>query len=1156
MRREILVLMFFIFAVSCVERHENPALEAQCNYDGAQHPKLCQTCKGNSDCGTGNNLCVDLPDQGSRCLTTCGDSSDCPDDFVCLPLMDDSCENDKDCPDGFECSRDMSHPETVVSALKNDQIPLCEDSKESGHCLVKDKNVRLQHCVPQTGPDIRITFLHTSDMHSRLLPYRMQVTYTDNSMGLKQENAPFGGIARVGHIINRERAKADRVVYVDTGDIFQGAPIFNVFHGEAEFRALSYINPDVFAIGNHEFDTGLGNLIKQAKKWISFPVVAANYYFQPDNELGDRIQPFILKNLGGVKVAFLGMGDFSSLSSLTDIGNSLKMMPINPEEVVNEYVSVLEPISDLVVMVSHAGLRHDQEIIKATCGIDVVFGGHLHIVLDPPKVVQNKCGEDVLLVHSGAFAKYVGRLDVVAKKDGTGRTRVMSHDYQLFPVDSTVPEEPKLAQMMQEYTLKLNKVLDTTSVYGYSPKLLTKYGYEGGDSSLGNLVSEAIRRFARVEIGFTNTLGIRANMYPGPITMDDLFNVFPFENSIVLMYMSGTDLRALFDYVSQRSSGRGCVGQLQVAGIEFTMNCNANPPPFYFDCWDDILLPCTEACAGGDFQQCQESCVKDDFTTCVLEGSIESNGGEWPRKEDELCISQCPFPAADIQTTGYLGVGVSKYRKAVNEAITRCQGESDQDFCLDLAGYQYCCDESSSPAFCQTAWPTEPVFEVYQQCLRDCFPRAEDIVVTDCPDPNATVDLSTCTKSPLIENNIYEVATNDYIAHGGSGFTVLKANNTQQDTELPLREAVLEVIVTSPSCLEYCKDRDDDLRLAECSVFQGCLEKVGAFNESFCEKVDKTTLHDKYTGTLKGCAVDTGGCYFDRHCYAPDIDCADGSCPLCETSAQCMVNEPNSICVEGRCMAWDYSCVEGRCQRRCEDNDDCPGEMAQGETQCAKGFCQPAPSISCLQNAECVNPYRVCYGQQPICQLDVDCEDGFQCRDKLCIPKRIECDGDNDCPAGLGCNFGLCTGPAVACTKDGDCGTDAQCKSGSCAVPCGGCLDDSHCPGTLSCVKNLCVSVLATCKDHRCRTYCAGGADCKSGETCSDGLCLPALCLQEIAPEEGCRLNAQWLTQETCINVPCVDSKVDGRIGRILPDNLGELEFGFIPNDPEDLDQY
>ncbi|MBM4372614.1 MAG: bifunctional metallophosphatase/5'-nucleotidase, partial [Deltaproteobacteria bacterium] len=65
-----------------------------------------------------------------------------------------------------------------------------------------------QHDAPDlTGQDVRVAFLHTSDMHGRLLPYRMQVTLTDEELGLRQELEPFGGIARVAHLVDRERAR-------------------------------------------------------------------------------------------------------------------------------------------------------------------------------------------------------------------------------------------------------------------------------------------------------------------------------------------------------------------------------------------------------------------------------------------------------------------------------------------------------------------------------------------------------------------------------------------------------------------------------------------------------------------------------------------------------------------------------------------------------------------------------------------------------------------------------------------------------------------------------------------------------------------------------------------------------------------------------------
>lgn len=977
---------------------------------------------------------------------------------------------------------------------------------------------------PELGQqDVRLTFLHTSDIHARLLPYRMQVTYTDSHLGLKQENEPFGGVARIAHILQRERARANRAVYIDSGDVFQGAPIFNAFMGEAEFRAMSFLNPDAFAIGNHEFDTGLQNLIDKAQQYITFPFLAANYYFMPDNPLGEIAKPYTIVNAGGIKIALIGIGDFSSLSSITDIGNSLKIMALNNQQVIQDYVAALRPLVDMVVLVSHAGLSEDQELIRETEGVDLVFGGHLHIVLSPPKVVQNRAGEDVVLVHSGAFAKFVGRLDVVVARAEDGSMKVKSHDYSLFPVDKTVPEEPKMAQLMEEYRLKLNQVIDLTSVYGYSPKLLTKYGLDGGDSALGNLVSEAIRRYARVDIGFTNTLGIRTNMYPGPITLDDMYNIFPFDNSITLMYMSGADLRYMFDYVARRSSGRGCVSQLQVAGVEFTMNCNPDPPSYYYECdvcgykdddgkfvatnWDGCLKNCAQPC-----EATLESCKKQ----CSTSGSCASSC----EKGYHTCITPC------------LEDG---FRKCVLDHSEALEDLATLEECLPFGSRDY-------------------QFGKMWECFKDKFPRAQEIWLTDCPDPLLVEDINECARRPLVDDQIYEVATNDYVAAGGSGFYMLKSNNTQVNTGLPLREAVLEVILRSEECLRYCYDRNNILDLQQCSVYQGCLEKVGAFYSTFCDRINLTGGKNMQ-GKLWGCGVDTGACRFETDCYYPEFDCGGGTCASCKSSAECMAVDPKSLCVEGVCMPRTMGCSAGRCKRLCADSSECVGKHAEGEELCVDGFCEPAPSTSCVEDWQCVDPFAVCFGGAALCSSDEDCGAGEACRGGRCLPVLESCLADKDCPQGA-CVFGRCGGVKVACTKDSDCGTDGACIGKVCSVPCGVCSDDGDCPDNLHCSRGLCVTLNAVCTDNRCRTFCEKDSECKSGEFCTEGICLPVLCDGSWKGEELCLINAEWFAQEKCLAVSCVDSKVDGRIGRLLPDNLGELEFGFTPNNPEDIDEY
>jgi 2',3'-cyclic-nucleotide 2'-phosphodiesterase (5'-nucleotidase family) len=295
---------------------------------------------------------------------------------------------------------------------------------------------------------------------------------------------------------------------------------------------------------------------------------------------------------------------------------------------------------DLVFVVSHLGLDEDEStaldperagrdenLQVASKDVDVIFGGHLHIVLNPPKRIPVKekdadgnlvpTGHDVLVVHSGAFAKTVGRLDMVVHMPTTGeesqsvRARIVAYDYTVFPVtalervnndtcraaNDTSPlcsgctraaegtntckaaVDGEVARVLEPYTLQMNMDLDLTRVFAWADVPLTsrilRNDPSGGDSQLGNLVATAMRIRPRVEADFsiTNTLGIRADMDPGPITVEQMFNIFPFENTIVVMYLSGGEVKEMFDFVAKRSAERGCRTQAQIAGARFKLNC-------------------------------------------------------------------------------------------------------------------------------------------------------------------------------------------------------------------------------------------------------------------------------------------------------------------------------------------------------------------------------------------------------------------------------------------------------------------------------------------------------------------------------------------------------------------------------------------------------
>ena len=456
------------------------------------------------------------------------------------------------------------------------------------------------------GQDVRLTLIHTSDIHSRLFPYDFVPNRFERDYGLVEGNKPFGGIARIATIAKNIRASSNRSLWLDSGDCFQGAPVFNMFKGEAEMRSLSVAGMDAAVIGNHEFDLGSTNLFEQIDNWASFDLLAANYLFEdppnPDQRsLKDVVAPYAVYDVDGLKVGVIGMANWSSMTGIFEGGNSLGLRPLADDVVVRNYVRLLRPTVDVLILVSHLGLDEDEGLSSNEVadqnealpleGVDLILGGHLHIVTNPPKLVPNDDqGHNTVLVHSGAFAKFVGRLDLVVRvgddnNDPARRSRIVSFAYDNLPVDKRTPDDPEVADVLWPYSIAINRDINLEGVFAFvktaADSKIIRNDLTGGDSQLGNMVARSMQTRAGVEAEFaiTNSLGIRADFEAGALNVEQMFNVFPFENSITVMYLSGSEIQETLDFIARKSSERGCRTQAQVAGIWFDMVCRSTTCP-------------------------------------------------------------------------------------------------------------------------------------------------------------------------------------------------------------------------------------------------------------------------------------------------------------------------------------------------------------------------------------------------------------------------------------------------------------------------------------------------------------------------------------------------------------------------------------------------
>jgi 5'-nucleotidase / UDP-sugar diphosphatase len=512
------------------------------------------------------------------------------------------------------------------------------------------------------GVPVRLTLLHLSDIHSRIFPYDMVPQYTDQELGLEEGMGPYGGAARLATILEQERAAAGRVLTLDSGDVFQGGPVFNLFEGEVEIQTLARLGVDAAVVGNHEFDRGAANYATQLERWSTFYSLAANYDFESANQpwnsrLDALVDPFAVFDLDGLTVGVIGMGNLSSITSIHEADNSLDLYARDTLMTVRHYAARLEPQVDLVVVLSHLGLGDDVEIARLDPNVDIVLGGHLHVSLDPIKVVESDAvpGKRVLVSAAGAFAKFGQRIDLVVL-DGD----IITHDSELIPIDSLVPDDPEVSDMLEDYGRLLVDTMDLGRVVAHTNARLRRFGNDGGDSPLGNLVAEAMQSRTGVEtdFGLTNSLGIRSDI-EGPgggedshqVTIEELYNVLPFDNTITTMFLSGVEVQELFDYVTRRSASRGCNAQAQIASARFVMDCGTERAL-------DVTI-------GGTWDLCSS------HTDCVDQGEICS-AGRCGRPIE-------PSESYELATNNYIAGGGSGFAVLENNTTSRDTGISMRD---------------------------------------------------------------------------------------------------------------------------------------------------------------------------------------------------------------------------------------------------------------------------------------------------------------------------------------------------------------------------------------------------------------------------------------------------------------------------------------------
>ncbi|RSK45734.1 bifunctional metallophosphatase/5'-nucleotidase [Hymenobacter perfusus] len=252
---------------------------------------------------------------------------------------------------------------------------------------------------------LRLTILHTNDMHSRIEPF------PDNAA----QWAGMGGMARRATLIEQIRKQEPNVLLLDSGDIWQGTPYFNFFQGELEYKLMSQMAYDASTLGNHDFDNGLEGLQKQLPN-ATFPFLIANYDFT-GTILAGKFQPYKVFEKQGLRIGVFGLG--IEMAGLVADKNFGATKYLDPVAVAKDMVTKLRGAEkcDLVICLSHLGYKYesakidDRKLAAQVSGIDLILGGHTHTFLEQPESIASPNGHATLVNQVGWSGINLGRLD-------------------------------------------------------------------------------------------------------------------------------------------------------------------------------------------------------------------------------------------------------------------------------------------------------------------------------------------------------------------------------------------------------------------------------------------------------------------------------------------------------------------------------------------------------------------------------------------------------------------------------------------------------------------------------------------------------------------------------------------------------------------------
>ncbi|MEZ4237346.1 MAG: bifunctional UDP-sugar hydrolase/5'-nucleotidase [Myxococcota bacterium] len=443
--------------------------------------------------------------------------------------------------------------------------------------------------APEPEPGVTLHIAATNDFHGGLY-----------EAAVKGEEGAFGGLPWLSAAVGSLREEHPDLLLLDGGDCFQGSWPVNASQGRGGIEAMALLGVDAAAIGNHEFDYGgvegadpLRGALETAAASAPYPLLSANIFRADGSRYApDNIAPWTLLERDGVKIAVVGLtttetpnttlpehvADLTFADPVTTVKALLPEIEASGAQVrilVAHLTGACEPTS---YVRNDDACTPDGEIGRLLTELpvgtfDAMILGHAHTVL------HHRVG-DTFLLEDRSVGHLLGQLELVVGPDGVDAdaSRVLDpwpiqhpavdpgcedRPFPLDPVDvggHTLAPDPEALALVDRLEAEAGSLCDEI---GCASRTLTRS--RQGESELGSWMADAMLASVEgAEVALQNSGGIRADLPEGAVRRESLQRVMPFDNRIVVLELTGAELRRAL-----RIGTSGAHGVLQIAGASY-----------------------------------------------------------------------------------------------------------------------------------------------------------------------------------------------------------------------------------------------------------------------------------------------------------------------------------------------------------------------------------------------------------------------------------------------------------------------------------------------------------------------------------------------------------------------------------------------------------